>query len=439
MRNWHGNQRTRVPHNDQFRNLWRPREGRCRRPRSEVLRNKRARYEREEPEQPLYMSDDETDLVEVTHEEDSSNPKPRKPRNLAATADMTGIDRLGKKKVTITFEPLWDEDGRRKDPRDYQKRLGEAHPVLTQAKEWKKVGCMDWCRANPGKERWLEGGSGYFRSNVAPAASYTGSTTDTDALSLHLRKMQKGGNYSAIAQLYCTGQVTITLHGYVCNAETAAADQEQEQEQEEQEEQEEEEEEEEEEAEARGEPEEEEEDDEDGESSTDDAEEKDPLIAEARKYPALKRKADELEAVRQSHEAVRQSLRQDVEAEKEKAAAAAAEAAAVEEEVTRVEYETVQRIKRAKVRPKYISALEHRARSQHRDGELMCECGCKTTFFGGKPLELYDMEVDHENELADGGADDPGIDGLTLLTRICHGRKTRARALERIRAKQRQS
>ena len=64
----------------------------------------------------------------------------------------------------------------------------------------------------------------------------------------------------------------------------------------------------------------------------------------------------------------------------------------------------------------------------------MCECGCETTQFAGTPLQLYDMEVDHEDELADGGADDPGIDGLTLMTRICHGRKTRARALERIRA-----
>jgi hypothetical protein len=166
-------------------------------------------------------------------------------------------------------------------------------------------------------------------------------------------------------------------------------------------------------------------------SSHDSAEEADPLIAEARKYPALKRKADELEAVRQS-------LRQDVEAEKDKEAAAA-EAAAVDEEVARVEYETVRRIKRAKIRQKYIVALEQRARSQHPEGALMCECGCKTTSFGEEPLDIHDMEVDHDDERADGGADDPGIDGLNLYTKICHGRKTRARALERIRARRHQA
>ena len=96
-----------------------------------------------------------------------------------------------------------------------------------------------------------------------------------------------------------------------------------------------------------------------------------------------------------------------------------------------VERETVQRIKRLKIRRKYIDALEQRAKAKHREGALMCECGCKVTLFGGNPLDIHDMEVDHEDELADGGADDPGIDGLTLMTRICHGRKTRARALER--------
>ena len=166
-------------------------------------------------------------------------------------------------------------------------------------------------------------------------------------------------------------------------------------------------------------------------SSHDSAEEADTLIAEARKYPALKRKADELEAVRQS-------LRQDVEAEKDKEAAAA-EAAAVDEEVARVEYETVRRIKRAKIRQKYIVALEQRARSQNPEGALMCECGCKITSFGGKPLDIHDMEVDHDDERADGGADDPGIDGLNLYTKICHGRKTRAQALERIRARRHQA
>jgi len=256
MRNWHRNQRTRVPNNGRFRNLWRPREGRYQRPRLQVPRNQRARSEREDPEQQLYMSDDEPGLVEVTHEEDSSNPKARK--HPEAKADMTGIDPLGKKKVTITFEPLWDKDGRCKDPPDYKRRLGEAHPVLTQGKEWKKIGCMDWCRANPGKERWIEGGSGYFRSNVTPAASYTGSKTDTEALTLHLKNQAKGGNYSNIAKLYCTGQVTITLHGYVCKVKTAAADQEEEEEEENDEQEEE------------GGELEEEEEEEDGESETDD-------------------------------------------------------------------------------------------------------------------------------------------------------------------------
>jgi len=232
MRNCNRTHRTGVPHNDQFRNLWRPREGRYRRPRLDVLRNKRARSEREEPEQQLYMSDDEPGLKEVTHEEDSSNPKARKPTNPEAKADMTDIDPLGTKQVTITFEPLWDKDGRRKNPIDYQKRLGKAHPVLTQGKGWKKKECMNWCRANPGKERWIEGGSGYFISNVTPATSYTGSTTDTEALTLHLKNQAKKGKYSAIAQLYCTGQVTTTVKGYVCKVKTAAADQEEEEEEE---------------------------------------------------------------------------------------------------------------------------------------------------------------------------------------------------------------
>jgi hypothetical protein len=79
MRNWHRNRYAKVPHNDRFRNLWRPREGRYRQPRLEVVRNRRARSEREDPEQQLYMSDDEPraeQTVEVTHEyETTKEPK----------------------------------------------------------------------------------------------------------------------------------------------------------------------------------------------------------------------------------------------------------------------------------------------------------------------------------------------------------------------------
>jgi hypothetical protein len=167
------------------------------------------------------------------------------------------------------------------------------------------------------------------------------------------------------------------------------------------------------------------------------AAEEDALMAEARelagKSPAVKRSLDEVEAATAEAEAKRWKLRQDVEAEKE----AEREEEAVEEEVARV-YETVQRIKRAKIRRKYVGVLEQRARAQHPERALMCECGCKMTFFGGQPLDIHDMEVDHYDELADGGADDPGIDGLNLYTRICHGRKTRDRARERIRAKRHQ-
>ena len=336
MRNWHRNRYAKVPHNDRFRNLWRPkkRHARQRRLEESLLQARACRtFTSVEPEQALYVSDAEQGEMSSAR----ATPQDK--------TDMTGITSLGTKQVAIAFEPLWDEDGKCKDHEDYKKRLGDKHPVLTQRVGWKKMTCMDWCRDNPNEERWIESGSGYFQSNVPHAASYTGNKTNVQALAAHLKREGKGANNPEIAKLYCTGQAKITVNGYVCrdasvqhvedeseeeggwggdaidDDDAAASD-----------------------GEAREESNFDDGDDqhvdEDGEvplfhgesgeptsptpsptpsstASDDDAETEDALIAEARKYPSLKRKADELENELDA-------LRQNIKVEKAKEAAAQA-------------------------------------------------------------------------------------------------------------------
>ena len=148
-----------------------------------------------------------------------------------------GITMLPLETLDVDFEPLF-VDGKAKEPNEYADRLGNAYPILTQKKGYKKKCAYAKARAHPGTVVRYQTGSGYYRSNIAHAANYTG-PMNVEALAEYLLK--SGSNLNAdtapvAAELYMTGKCTIpAIQPIICNVDNADANQEQEAEAEEEE------------------------------------------------------------------------------------------------------------------------------------------------------------------------------------------------------------